>query len=403
MQENTALLKEFRDNIISILGRMDAMGGVMREMPVLPVALNAELARNFLGEPGASAAMGGLGSMYQGTEDFPMYPHMPVMGVGHMGGGPGTAPEDFFPDMGMQPEGLSGGGVPIDLNALPETSPVAEPAPSQPGFSVAPAGDATQPGSAMQPVAEGFPTASAPGAPAETTASAPATFPAATASGQLPMPATGPGAAPPGAAPSSAPESTPDAAAGMEWQPADEGAPAYPELPAASMSEVAAFLADASGDSGFLADGLLNDGPAVSSGPTSEQPDAALLTESEAALDHPREPASAAVAPAANGEPRMVDAPAPANGSAAAVPKTGQAEAQVVAKSLPAATRSVPVAVRSEPASGGASAGQRTATQPVAATGGALGKRPSETRTTPSPKSKRPAAGSDSRPVDASN
>ena len=35
--ENTALLKEFRDNIISILGRMDAMGGVMRQMPVLPV------------------------------------------------------------------------------------------------------------------------------------------------------------------------------------------------------------------------------------------------------------------------------------------------------------------------------------------------------------------------------
>ena len=37
MAENTALLKEFRDNIISILGRMDAMGGVMRQMPVLPV------------------------------------------------------------------------------------------------------------------------------------------------------------------------------------------------------------------------------------------------------------------------------------------------------------------------------------------------------------------------------
>ena len=31
------MLKEFRDNIISILGRMDAMGGVMRQMPVLPV------------------------------------------------------------------------------------------------------------------------------------------------------------------------------------------------------------------------------------------------------------------------------------------------------------------------------------------------------------------------------
>lgn len=46
--ENTTLLIRYRDNILAVLHHMQSMGGVMAEMPPLPVRLNAELAANFL-------------------------------------------------------------------------------------------------------------------------------------------------------------------------------------------------------------------------------------------------------------------------------------------------------------------------------------------------------------------
>lgn len=48
VHENTQLLVQFRDNILQILNAMEAMGGVMSQMPSLPVRLNIDLANNFL-------------------------------------------------------------------------------------------------------------------------------------------------------------------------------------------------------------------------------------------------------------------------------------------------------------------------------------------------------------------
>lgn len=57
VHENTDLLVRFRDNILSILGMMNAMGGVMADMPPLPVRMNVELANNFLPKAGMPAFM----------------------------------------------------------------------------------------------------------------------------------------------------------------------------------------------------------------------------------------------------------------------------------------------------------------------------------------------------------
>lgn len=48
VEENTTLLMRYRDNILAVLHHMQSMGGVMPDMPPLPVRLNAELAANFL-------------------------------------------------------------------------------------------------------------------------------------------------------------------------------------------------------------------------------------------------------------------------------------------------------------------------------------------------------------------
>jgi hypothetical protein len=48
VHENTQLLVQFRDNILQILQAMEAMGGVMAEMPQLPIRINMELANSFL-------------------------------------------------------------------------------------------------------------------------------------------------------------------------------------------------------------------------------------------------------------------------------------------------------------------------------------------------------------------
>lgn len=55
VHENTQLLVQFRDNILAIINAMEAMGGVMAQMPQLPVRLNVDLANNFL--PSRPASM----------------------------------------------------------------------------------------------------------------------------------------------------------------------------------------------------------------------------------------------------------------------------------------------------------------------------------------------------------
>jgi hypothetical protein len=60
VHDNTQLLVQFRDNILNILHLMEAMGGVMAQLPQLPVRLNVDLANNFLPSRPAALAYDGL-------------------------------------------------------------------------------------------------------------------------------------------------------------------------------------------------------------------------------------------------------------------------------------------------------------------------------------------------------
>ncbi len=59
VHENTELLMRYRDNILSILNHMNNMGGVMAQMPPLPVRMNVELANNFLPKVWGGGGLGG--------------------------------------------------------------------------------------------------------------------------------------------------------------------------------------------------------------------------------------------------------------------------------------------------------------------------------------------------------
>lgn len=61
VHENTQLLVQYRDNILQILHAMDSMGGVMSQLPPLPVKLNVDLANEFLpSRPAGMLAMDGI-------------------------------------------------------------------------------------------------------------------------------------------------------------------------------------------------------------------------------------------------------------------------------------------------------------------------------------------------------
>jgi hypothetical protein len=61
VHENTQLLVQFRDNILAIINHMEGMGGVMAQMPQLPVKLNVDLANNFLpSRPASFMSYGGV-------------------------------------------------------------------------------------------------------------------------------------------------------------------------------------------------------------------------------------------------------------------------------------------------------------------------------------------------------
>ena len=60
VNENTGLLVQFKDNILTILNQMSCMTGLMQHMPDLPVRLNEDLANSFL--PKASSNLYGTSS-----------------------------------------------------------------------------------------------------------------------------------------------------------------------------------------------------------------------------------------------------------------------------------------------------------------------------------------------------
>lgn len=61
VHENTQLLVQYRDNILQILHAMDSMGGVMAQLPPLPVKLNVDMANEFLpSRPAGMLAMDGI-------------------------------------------------------------------------------------------------------------------------------------------------------------------------------------------------------------------------------------------------------------------------------------------------------------------------------------------------------
>eukprot|EP00887_Chlorella_sp_A99_P007494 scaffold2.g7494.t1 len=104
VQENTELLVQFRDNILAILSHMEGMGGVMAQMPQLPVRLNVDLANNFLpSRPIASLAVSG--QMPQPSLGPGM---VPISGFG-AGGEGAPPPQPPQPDGGGA---AAGGGAP---------------------------------------------------------------------------------------------------------------------------------------------------------------------------------------------------------------------------------------------------------------------------------------------------
>lgn len=92
VHENTQLLVQFRDNILQILQAMESMGGVMGEMPPLPIRLNMELANSFL--PSRPAGVLTYDGMMMPPPPQPALnaPGMvPLNGPG-IGGGPSAPP-----------------------------------------------------------------------------------------------------------------------------------------------------------------------------------------------------------------------------------------------------------------------------------------------------------------------
>jgi len=92
VHENTQLLVQFRDNILQIIQAMESMGGVMGEMPPLPIRLNMELANSFL--PSRPAGVLTYDGMMMPPPPQPALnaPGMvPLNGPG-IGGGPSAPP-----------------------------------------------------------------------------------------------------------------------------------------------------------------------------------------------------------------------------------------------------------------------------------------------------------------------
>lgn len=96
VHDNIDLLVRFRDNILAILSQMNSMGGVMAQMPPLPVRLNVDLADNFLPKAGTT-----------------MFPSVPMLhpSYGTMNG--------WQPAMMPGPAGMPTTHMSVGMNARP--------------------------------------------------------------------------------------------------------------------------------------------------------------------------------------------------------------------------------------------------------------------------------------------
>ena len=121
VHENTQLLVQFRDNILQILQAMEAMGGVMAEMPALPVRLNQELANSFLpSRPAGVMSYDGMMMMPPPPQPALNAPGMvPINGPGFTPGGGGAGPPTQQQGPSNGP-GIPQGGPQMQLQAHPK-------------------------------------------------------------------------------------------------------------------------------------------------------------------------------------------------------------------------------------------------------------------------------------------
>ena len=193
------------------------------------VALNAELARNFLGDPGSASAINAFVGAYRGSEGLPLYPPMP--GTGGFAGSsmPSAAGQFLGATAGAaQSQPAPAVGVPMDTGIpFPQPSPAAPataPVKAEPGGVTGSAAPAQPSGSLPQPEGVVLPSADVPLQSQQALAQPPPAPPASSVSA-TPQPdrlaqalaaaAASPGVSPPAAAPPGANAQT-DVAVKME-------------------------------------------------------------------------------------------------------------------------------------------------------------------------------------------
>ncbi|CAL5219211.1 g1002 [Coccomyxa viridis] len=149
VNENTELLVRFRDNILTVLNQMNAMQGVMQQMPPLPVRLNVELANNFL----PKAVANGVCQMPYMAAPMHGMPPMPVTGQqgsaamqqASMPYAAASAPPPGFAAAHMAPQPVANGvSAPAPAPAAPVGQHTAQPT-SMPAASM-PQGGVPGPG-----------------------------------------------------------------------------------------------------------------------------------------------------------------------------------------------------------------------------------------------------------------
>lgn len=126
VMENTELLMRYRDNLVAIQQQLSTIGGIMGQMPPLPVQPNFDLANKFLpppvkppGAPGVPPALPGLPGMVPP-------PPMPVPTV------PPVPPVPPPPLPAAPPPAVA--PAPVAPGAPSPVPPAPSPAPPHPGF-----------------------------------------------------------------------------------------------------------------------------------------------------------------------------------------------------------------------------------------------------------------------------
>ncbi len=126
VMENTELLMRYRDNLVAIQQQLSTIGGIMGQMPPLPVQPNFDLANKFLpppvkppGAPGVPPALPGLPGMVP-PPPMPVPPVPPVPALP-------PPPMPAAPPPAVAP-------APVAPGAPSPVPPAPSPAPPHPGF-----------------------------------------------------------------------------------------------------------------------------------------------------------------------------------------------------------------------------------------------------------------------------